>query len=322
MTVVGALVTTKVPEPVLGNSVGTVVVSPPNDPLKRVGPPGLRRRDGTRRHPGGVGGPRARLRPVQLQRHGLSGHRCVGVVVDQRARHRGRAAVGPGGRTSPSGSWTPRWGRPARCSSRRPAGSCSFPGRWRSPGSGPPAGSPQRWCSWRRLSRPSWRGTSGPSVPDPSVKVTGWLASGVLPVVRTPDSTTGCPLVVELCPGVGQCGDGRRHDEGGRVGAGRQRDGLRRVPRERPADRVAPGGLSGRDGARGKPGGVRRAGAGLGAVDREGHRLVRDGLIEVGIGQAFPTPWSSRRTVTVAGFTVSIVGSVTERLLVAVANVS
>ncbi len=33
VTVVGALVTTKVPEPVLGNSVGTVVVSPPNEPL-------------------------------------------------------------------------------------------------------------------------------------------------------------------------------------------------------------------------------------------------------------------------------------------------
>jgi hypothetical protein len=31
--VVGALVTTKAPEPVPGNSVGTVVVSPPNDPL-------------------------------------------------------------------------------------------------------------------------------------------------------------------------------------------------------------------------------------------------------------------------------------------------
>jgi hypothetical protein len=33
VTIVGALVTTKVPDPVLGKSVGTVVVSPPNDPL-------------------------------------------------------------------------------------------------------------------------------------------------------------------------------------------------------------------------------------------------------------------------------------------------
>lgn len=37
-------------------------------------------------------------------------------------------------------------------------------------------------------------------VPDPSVKVTGWLANGVLPDVRSPDSTTGCPFVVEFAP--------------------------------------------------------------------------------------------------------------------------
>ena len=30
--------------------------------------------------------------------------------------------------------------------------------------------------------------------------MTGWLASGVLPVVRTAESTTGWPLVVELAP--------------------------------------------------------------------------------------------------------------------------
>lgn len=33
VTIVGALATTKVPDPVLGKSVGTVAVSPPNDPL-------------------------------------------------------------------------------------------------------------------------------------------------------------------------------------------------------------------------------------------------------------------------------------------------
>ena len=79
--------------------------------------------------------------------------------------------------------------------------------------------------------------------------------------------------------------DGGRHHEGGRVRARRQRDRLRGVAGERAADRVAPGRFPGRHGARGEPVGVGRAGAGLGVVDREGHRLVGDRLVQVRVGQ-------------------------------------
>ena len=195
----GALVTTNVFEPVLGSNVGTVFVSPPNEPLNVYVPPGS---DGVMVHvatPDALVVRRARLGPVQLEGDGLSGHGCVGVVVDQRPRHGGGTAVGPGGRAHRQSGG--HLGRAHLDGARRTGWLVVVR---------PGVGGADRVRPERLVDRRNGAadGARGPRRPGASLggaagtqrQGDGLVGRGVLPVVRTPDNVTGWPLVVELSP--------------------------------------------------------------------------------------------------------------------------